>query len=476
MRRFVAVLLMLPGLAAAQEKKGVQYAFLVGCSGYAETKLSPLPFTVNDVEQFRQALLETGFEADHIKMLHDKQERRFQSERAKIVQEFKLFIDGLRPEDTVVVALSGHGVQLKKEGVSYFCPLDADLEDKTTLIALDGKDGLFDQLKACKAKRKLLIVNACRDVRDIPGKRSQAAEKVDLDDFAAAAVPEGIAAIYSCKAGQKSYFDPKRQAGIFFDHVTRAWRGEYAKDARHSTIDDFFREVAARTKADVDKVYGEAQSPEIKREYTEEWALPVSVIAAEFREYEGAFNSTGSGDKWVGQTGPARFREWGRLAEGGNVMAMTLTARCMQTGAGTPKNEALAVEWLRAAADRGHASAMHLLGFCYYSGKGVDKDLRKAAEWCRKAADLGHAGGMNNFGYAVGNGLGVDKDEKAAGEWYRKAAAAGVSQAMINLGNSYFYGQGVKKDIQQAAEWYRKAAALGNPHGKDNLRGLGYSE
>ncbi len=470
MIRSLVVLLLLPLAAVAQEAKGTQYAFLVGCSGYAEAKLTPLPYTVNDVEQFRQALLETGFEADHIKMLHDKQDRRFQSERAKIVKEFATLLDGLKPEDTVIVALSGHGVQLKKEGVSYFCPLDADLEDKATLIPLDGKGGLFEQLKACPAKRKLLIVNACRDVRDIPGKRAQAAEKIDLDDFAAA-VPEGIAAIYSCKAGQKSYYDPKRHGGIFFDHVTRAWRGEYADAGKTTDIEAFFREVSTRTKADVDKTYGEAQVPEVKREYKEEWRVPVSAIVAEFRESEAAAKSPASLDKWTKQVSPARLREWRRLAEGGNVMGMQLTARCLMTGAGTPKDETAAVEWFRKAAGRGHGPAMNNLGVCYFNGRGVGKDIKQAVEWYRLAADLGVPAAMNNYGYSLATGLGVDKDETAAIAWYRKSADQGVSLAMTNLGQCYRVGRGVAKDDAQAIEWLRKAAALGEPGA---LYSLGY--
>ncbi len=60
MCRLLAVLLLLPAAGVAQDKKGTQYAFLVGCSGYAETQLKPLPYTVNDVEALRQVFLEMG--------------------------------------------------------------------------------------------------------------------------------------------------------------------------------------------------------------------------------------------------------------------------------------------------------------------------------------------------------------------------------------------------------------------------------
>ncbi len=467
MCRLLAVFLFLPLAAVAQEKKGTQYAFLVGCSGYSETQLKPLPYTVNDIDQFRQALLETGFEADHIKTMHDKQGIRFLPEKKKILKEFGTLLNGLKPEDTVIVALSGHGVHFKDDPTGFFCPLDADLKDKATLIPFEGKDGLFDQLKACKAKRKLLIVNACRN--DPTSNRALAAEKIDLDDAAPEIVPEGVAAIYSCRAGQKSYYDPKKQAGIFFDHVTRAWRGEYAKGEQHSTIEDFFREVSTRTKADADTAFGEAQVPEVKREYKEEWRVPVSRLAAEFRAFEAALLSSPGSAPWILKTGPGRWREWKRLAEAGNSLAMPLYGRCVELAVAGPKDEKTALDWYRRAADAGLPAGMFLCGYCHEFGRGLPVDCRPAAEWYRKAAEAGHAMGMSKLGYFTEVGLGTAKDEKLAAEWYRKAADLGSPAAMNNVGYLTQTGRGVPKDEKAALDWYRKAAAGGDARGMTNL-------
>jgi formylglycine-generating enzyme required for sulfatase activity len=275
--RLVGVLLVLPlavALVPAQTgKNGTQYAFLVGCSGYDKAELRPLPYTVNDVEDFKKALLATGFEEENVKVLHDKRpERRYQSERAKILRELGLMLDGVRAEDTVVVALSGHGVHFKGDKTGYFCPVDAKLSDKATLIPMEGEGGLFDLLKGCKARRKLLIVNACRNDPAID--LAQAARKVNLDDADTDQVPEGIAAIYSCREGQKSYFDPDRKRGIFFDHVIRAWQGGVK-------LEDFFERVVAKTKADVDRTLGEAQVPVVRREYQGEWVIGAARRIAE---------------------------------------------------------------------------------------------------------------------------------------------------------------------------------------------------
>jgi len=68
MIRLLAAILLLSGLAAAQEKKGTRYAFLVAVSKYDEDSgLKPLPFTVTDVEGFTEALLAAGYDAKNVR-------------------------------------------------------------------------------------------------------------------------------------------------------------------------------------------------------------------------------------------------------------------------------------------------------------------------------------------------------------------------------------------------------------------------
>jgi len=270
----LAFVSLLPPAALAQgtSGKGHSYAFLVACSDYNKNELKPLPFTINDIEEFRKVLLESGFEADSITMLHDRQtDRLLLSEKAKILKALRLQLNGLNPEDTLVVALSGHGVHFKGDKVGYFCPVDAKLGDRTTLMPMDGEGGLFELLKACKARRKLLLVNACRN--DPAGGLAQAAKKVNLDDEDKDEVPEGIAALYSCQEGDKSYYDPDRKMGLFFYHLCNAWRGDYQDEARPLTVEDLFEQVTRETKKDADRNFGAPQVPVTKRAYAGEWKL-----------------------------------------------------------------------------------------------------------------------------------------------------------------------------------------------------------
>jgi formylglycine-generating enzyme required for sulfatase activity len=220
---------------------------------------------------FRDALLATGFGDDHVAVLHDgRPETRYRPLKAHILRELDLLLDGMRAEDTLVVGLSGHGLQFKGEPVSYFVPVDARLADRGTLIALDGQGGLYECLKACPAKRKLLLVNACRN--DPAVDLAFAAKKAELDDVDRDEVPEGLAAIYSCAAGQKSYYDPQRKRALFFDHVIRAWKGEYGPGGP-VTLEAFFEQVAVKTKADANRTLGVSQVPQVKREYKGQWVI-----------------------------------------------------------------------------------------------------------------------------------------------------------------------------------------------------------
>src|SRR5262249_14288295 len=120
----------------------------------------------------------------------------------------KEMLRGKTRHDTVLVALSGHGVQLevkdpggkgKDRFFPFFCPTDADLKaevnhrtgEAATLINLDA---LFTDLGECGAGARLVLVDACRDeVR---------ARNVDVRRVS---IPDGVAALFSCGPGQRAW-------------------------------------------------------------------------------------------------------------------------------------------------------------------------------------------------------------------------------------------------------------------------------
>jgi hypothetical protein len=265
--------------------KGQQFAFLVACSKYDVTELKPLPYSFDEMKDFRAALIRTGYSATNIKFMRDRQlnddEYRFLPEKSKILKELKVLLARVGPEDTLLVAINGHGLQFKGDKSGFFCPLDARVTDRSSLIPLDGEGGLFELLRSCGARRKLLIVNACRN--DPTNNLALAGTKIDLVDDYTEQVPPGIAALYSCQKGQKSYYYPesqKRHRSLFFHHLIEAWNGRYTRPGEKVTLEHVFNEVYYRTSQEADKLFGQAQVPQPKRRYEGEWvvtAVPVPM-------------------------------------------------------------------------------------------------------------------------------------------------------------------------------------------------------
>ena len=270
--------------AADPSKKGTQYAFLVASAEYDKNELKPLPYSQKETYEFRQVLLKTGFDEKNVKFLHDKAERRYLPERKKIADELDLLLGRATADDTVVVLLNGHGVHFTGDATGYFCPVDAKLTDKTTLLPMDGENGVFPKLKACKAKRKVLLVNACRN--DPASDRSLAGNKIKIDDDDQDEVPEGIAALYSCKPGERSYYyDPAdakskgRERSLYMHHLIEAW-GQGGK----TTIEDVFKAVRTNASADADELFGRKQNPVVRREYRGEgdWLIAAAATTTVF--------------------------------------------------------------------------------------------------------------------------------------------------------------------------------------------------
>ncbi|WP_235584793.1 tetratricopeptide repeat protein [Candidatus Methanomethylophilus sp. 1R26] len=78
------------------------------------------------------------------------------------------------------------------------------------------------------------------------------------------------------------------------------------------------------------------------------------------------------------------------------------------------------VKWLRAAAESGIPEAMRDLSSAYFYGRLVPRNDRLAVQWIKKAAETGDP--LSEFRYAASleSGLGCRRDLDAANAYYRK--------------------------------------------------------
>ena len=268
-------------------RAGEKYAFLVGISGYDEKQLKQLPYASADIVDFRSVLLDSGFKADNIIMLVDdlsalpkgKQAGRFLPEHKKIREELLILLPALEPDDELIIGLAGHGVQFKDDSDPYFCPLDTNLSDKSTLISMNW---LYQQLEydkktktGCPARAKLLIVDACRkDPETRIRRNSNGPELASLTKPQVAEPPAGVVALFSCAEGQEAMEHDPLKHGVFFYHVLEGLKGKADSDMdQQVTLDEMIAFTKAKTTSYVRKELRAPQTPRQKGFVDGTWIL-----------------------------------------------------------------------------------------------------------------------------------------------------------------------------------------------------------
>jgi len=171
MSRSIFGIFLIGSLAASfvycQTGRGEKYAFLIVCSKYNNTRLKDLPYTIEEMEDFKKALLKTGFEADHIVMLHDKADRERVPQKAQIEKQFRL--TELQANTTYHYAAettgrNGKPAHAALRGSFQTAPAPDRYEDVTFTViscsafrSLDHDDGfhIYPAMAACAQGRKV---------------------------------------------------------------------------------------------------------------------------------------------------------------------------------------------------------------------------------------------------------------------------------------------------------------------------------
>ena len=169
-------------------------------------------------------------------------------------------------------------------------------------------------------------------------------------------------------------------------------------------------------------------------------------------------------------------------AEHGDEVAQYRMGLVLYYGDGAPVDKAAALGWWRKAAEQGHKEAQCFLdhytepiqtatedaeahfyrGLAYRDGSGVERDDALALKWLRKAAET-HVDAQVELGHMLYVGDGVAKCRAESSRWYAKAREGGSQDALM-LGRVYFNGDGVQRDVEEAVKWYAKAAEQGSMH------------
>ncbi|MDB5305930.1 MAG: trypsin-like serine protease with C-terminal domain, partial [Gemmataceae bacterium] len=249
-----------PAARADDGDAGRKYAVLVGVSEYrSSAELRNLEGTGNDVTALRDVLLGGGYRAEDITLLTSQGGGRLKPTGQNIRTAIKEAVGRCKPEDTLVLAFAGHGLQFEGNPEPFFCPYDAVWNKTDTLVPLLQ---VFEEAGRCPAKRKLLLVDACRvdPLAESTGREQNA--KAISKGFSLA-LPSGgdVVALLSCSKSQVSWEDRRLKHGVFFHFVIRGLAGEAAEKDGTVTLDGLAKYVKPAVVEHVKKEFDADQEP-----------------------------------------------------------------------------------------------------------------------------------------------------------------------------------------------------------------------
>ena len=373
-----------------------RYAVLVGVEKYNPGTFENLKYSEEDATRLGEVLKDYGYRTTV--MTSDADSAKMQPyEAANILSAIKSRVNSCAKGDTLLVSLSGHGVQfiddeLLDSGIkeTYFCPSNADLADKETLIPISE---LIELVNSSAATRKLLLIDACRnEVISKAGQNKSAAKKIELESVheSRKSVPGGMSVLFSCSSEQFSWEANELERSVFSHFVTEYFEGNAGErfyEEGKLTLDNMVAFVRKKTNDYVfeNNLSNDGQNPVMRGE-SANWPM------ARIEKLDSYTNVEVDLLKRHAKLGIAEAQR-----DYGNVFS-------------EKKDYSEAMRWYRKAAEQGHADAQLKIGFLYHNGLGVEQDYSEAMKWCRKAAEQGYANAQNGMGLLYQNGFGVEQD------------------------------------------------------------------
>jgi hypothetical protein len=129
------------------------------------------------------------------------------------------------------------------------------------------------------------------------------------------------------------------------------------------------------------------------------------------------------------ETAPRISEQTSEMAEQGDPKAQFEVGMSLRDRPSSPRDLALAYEWLEKSARQGYADAQYVLGAMYVAGKGTLQSFPLAVEWLERAAQQNHAEAQFNLGRMYKRGHGVEMNNVKAYMWFNLAAAQGHERA-----------------------------------------------
>ena len=261
----LAAALLFIGDVRADGPAGERYALLIAVRQYDKNELRDLPYAEDDVTALAEVLRKAGYKRVILMtQTEGANQARFLPLAANIRKTLKGFLEDRTADDSVLIAFAGHGVQFKGEDESYFCPMDAKLEDRESLLSLGE---VYKELEGSEAGMRLLVVDACRN--DPRSDESRAVSRIKLESVTRpqkSLPPGGVAALFSCSANEKAYESSTLKHGVFFHFLIEGLKGKADTDGDGEVdLNELVRYTQKQVPDFVKEQYGEEvrQMPEL---------------------------------------------------------------------------------------------------------------------------------------------------------------------------------------------------------------------
>jgi hypothetical protein len=229
----------LPAAAAEGANPPRKWALLIGAQDY---KLAnPLQYTVNDVRQVAESLRNRGDyqDQDILEIYDNASEVKNQPLRASLLETLPDFLSRPKSEDHILVYFSGHGFR-DQDGKLYLAPIDCDPKNPApTGIAVEW---FRQQLAQCRAKVKLLILDACHAGTEKGA--DDLANFTDKDLEKPFGTLEGVITLASSTGEEKSLIWQEKQQSLFSYWLNQGIKGSADSDGDGVVnIDELFNYV-----------------------------------------------------------------------------------------------------------------------------------------------------------------------------------------------------------------------------------------
>ena len=246
--------------SADREEIAKLWLVLVGVNRYQDENLPSLQYSALDCQGLGEALKEAtqSFRARKVITLHDFTEK--QPNLKTFRQSLQDVVANARPEDTILLYFSGHGVLDPQSQQVFLCLADTVKEQLTsTGLALQE---LLGFLSDCRATQQLIWLDACHSGgMTLRGSLSKSKPQSLVNPTSQlveilrkkAAQSQGFYALLSCDRAQQSWEFPELGHGVFSYYLMRGLRGE-AADARGTIeADSLYQYVYHQTLRYIDK-------------------------------------------------------------------------------------------------------------------------------------------------------------------------------------------------------------------------------